>query len=146
MCDVGELLLQPGAILLANFERDGNVREKYNVVTDSPNIQVAEGYRDNIIGFGVDQRSLSGTHAPVAAAMGQPHRPVRTRFIALTPNFIRGIALYGKCGLFLSPVARSIRINPALDFGDSLLMVKDHLNHGQHAPNHNYGDWDEERP
>ena len=40
------------AMVLANFERDGNLREKYNVVTDSSNIQVAEGYRGNIIGFG----------------------------------------------------------------------------------------------
>ncbi len=39
-------------MLLANFSRDGNIREKYNVVTDSSNIKLAEGYRDNIIGFG----------------------------------------------------------------------------------------------
>jgi alpha,alpha-trehalase len=39
-------------MVLTNFERDGNVREKYNVVTDSSNIQLAEGYRGNIIGFG----------------------------------------------------------------------------------------------
>jgi len=40
------------SMVLANFERDANIREKYNVVTDSSNIQVAEGYRGNIIGFG----------------------------------------------------------------------------------------------
>lgn len=40
------------SMVLANFERDANIREKYNVVTDSSNIQLAEGYRDNIIGFG----------------------------------------------------------------------------------------------
>ena len=40
------------SMVLANFERDGNIREKYNVVTDSSNIQVAEGYRGNIVGFG----------------------------------------------------------------------------------------------
>ena len=39
-------------MILANFERDGTIREKYNVVTDSSNIAVAEGYRDNVIGFG----------------------------------------------------------------------------------------------
>jgi len=39
-------------MVLANFERDGTIREKYNVVTDSSNIAVAEGYRDNVIGFG----------------------------------------------------------------------------------------------
>jgi alpha,alpha-trehalase len=40
------------SMVLDNFERDGNIREKYNVVTDLSNIQVAEGYRGNIIGFG----------------------------------------------------------------------------------------------
>ena len=40
------------SMVLANFQRDGTIREKYNVVTDSSNIQVAEGYRSNVIGFG----------------------------------------------------------------------------------------------
>ena len=39
-------------MVLANFERDGTIREKYDVVADSSNIAVAEGYRDNVIGFG----------------------------------------------------------------------------------------------
>ncbi|MGH9501003.1 MAG: trehalase family glycosidase [Terriglobales bacterium] len=40
------------SMVLANFERDGNIREKYKVVTDSSNVKIAEGYRSNIIGFG----------------------------------------------------------------------------------------------
>jgi alpha,alpha-trehalase len=40
------------SMVLANFAREGNIREKYNVVTDSSNVKLAEGYRDNIIGFG----------------------------------------------------------------------------------------------
>ena len=40
------------SMVLDNFEREGNIREKYNVVTDSSNIRVAEGYQGNIIGFG----------------------------------------------------------------------------------------------
>jgi alpha,alpha-trehalase len=40
------------SMVLANFERDGNIREKYDVVTDSSNFKLTEGYRDNIIGFG----------------------------------------------------------------------------------------------
>jgi alpha,alpha-trehalase len=40
------------SMVLANFERDANIREKYNVATDSSNIVVAQGYRGNIIGFG----------------------------------------------------------------------------------------------
>src|SRR5580700_7490969 len=40
------------SMVLVNFERDANIREKYDVVADSSNIELAEGYRDNIIGFG----------------------------------------------------------------------------------------------
>ena len=40
------------SMVLDNFARDGNIREKYNVVSDSSNVQLREGYRDNIVGFG----------------------------------------------------------------------------------------------
>jgi len=40
------------SMVLANFERDGTIREKYNVVADSSNAAVAEGYRENVVGFG----------------------------------------------------------------------------------------------
>ena len=40
------------SMVLTNFVRDGNIREKYNVVTDSSNLKLSEGYRDNIVGFG----------------------------------------------------------------------------------------------
>jgi len=40
------------SMVLDNFARDGTIREKYDVVSDTSNIQLAEGYRDNIVGFG----------------------------------------------------------------------------------------------
>jgi alpha,alpha-trehalase len=40
------------SMVLDNFARDGTIREKYNVVSDSSKLQVAEGYRDNVVGFG----------------------------------------------------------------------------------------------
>jgi len=40
------------SMVLVNFGRDHNIREKYNVVTDSSNVEVAEGYRTNVVGFG----------------------------------------------------------------------------------------------
>lgn len=40
------------SVVLDNFARDGTIREKFDVVSDSSNIQLAEGYRDNIVGFG----------------------------------------------------------------------------------------------
>jgi len=38
--------------ILQNFERDGTIREKYNVVSGSANIDVATGYKSNVVGFG----------------------------------------------------------------------------------------------
>jgi alpha,alpha-trehalase len=38
--------------VLDNFERDGTMREKYNVVDGSANIKVATGYKSNVVGFG----------------------------------------------------------------------------------------------
>ncbi|MFY9562187.1 MAG: trehalase family glycosidase [Terriglobales bacterium] len=38
--------------VLENFQRDGTIREKYNVVTRSSESQVAVGYQANVIGFG----------------------------------------------------------------------------------------------
>ena len=38
--------------ILLNFERDGTIREKYNVVSGSANINVATGYKSNVVGFG----------------------------------------------------------------------------------------------
>ncbi len=38
--------------VLQNFQRDGTIREKYNVVNGSANIAVAAGYKSNVIGFG----------------------------------------------------------------------------------------------
>lgn len=35
-----------------NFTRDHTIREKFNVVTGSSEFQVAEGYRQNVVGFG----------------------------------------------------------------------------------------------
>ena len=35
-----------------NFRRDGNIREKYNVVTRSSEAHVELGYQMNVVGFG----------------------------------------------------------------------------------------------
>ena len=35
-----------------NFRRDGNIREKYNVVTKSSESHVELGYEMNVVGFG----------------------------------------------------------------------------------------------
>ena len=40
------------AMVLDNFQRDGTIREKYNVVTRSSEIPVTAGYAANVVGFG----------------------------------------------------------------------------------------------
>lgn len=40
------------AMVADNFRRDGTIREKYNVVTRSSEIQVTAGYAANVVGFG----------------------------------------------------------------------------------------------
>jgi alpha,alpha-trehalase len=38
--------------VLENFQRDGTIREKYNVVTRSSEANVTAGYKTNVVGFG----------------------------------------------------------------------------------------------
>ena len=38
--------------VLENFLRDGNIHEKYDVVTESSTTHIGEGYTQNVIGFG----------------------------------------------------------------------------------------------
>ena len=38
--------------VMENFQRDGTIREKYNVVTRSSESQVTVGYQENVVGFG----------------------------------------------------------------------------------------------
>jgi alpha,alpha-trehalase len=40
------------SVILENFRRDHTIREKYNVVTRSSETSVAEGYAQNVTGFG----------------------------------------------------------------------------------------------
>jgi alpha,alpha-trehalase len=40
------------SMVMENFARDGNIREKYDAVRRSSETQVAAGYHQNVIGFG----------------------------------------------------------------------------------------------
>ena len=40
------------SMVAENFRRDGNIREKYNVVTRSSEAHVELGYQMNVVGFG----------------------------------------------------------------------------------------------
>ena len=51
----------------ANYLRDGTIREKYNVISGSANIEVAAGYKANVIGFGW----TNGVYASLRALFSQ---------------------------------------------------------------------------
>jgi alpha,alpha-trehalase len=60
-----------------NFACDHTIHEKYNVVTASSDVQVATGYRENVVGFGwtnaayLKMKALlhdAGLHQPDAGA------------------------------------------------------------------------------
>jgi alpha,alpha-trehalase len=50
--DADRIALKFLSTVLENFQRDGTIREKYNVVTRSSESQVEVGYQSNVIGFG----------------------------------------------------------------------------------------------
>ena len=50
--DAQRLSQKFSATILENFQRDGTIREKYNVESGSANVKVAAGYKSNIVGFG----------------------------------------------------------------------------------------------
>jgi alpha,alpha-trehalase len=50
--DAARIAKEFDATVDAGFARDGTIREKYNVVSRSSNVQVTTGYKQNEIGFG----------------------------------------------------------------------------------------------
>lgn len=50
--DANRISAKFSATILDNFLRDGTIREKYNVVSGSANVEVATGYKSNVVGFG----------------------------------------------------------------------------------------------
>jgi alpha,alpha-trehalase len=50
--DAAHISLQFTATIRNNFACDHTIHEKYNVVTGSSDVQVAMGYRQNVVGFG----------------------------------------------------------------------------------------------
>jgi alpha,alpha-trehalase len=50
--DAGRVAATFSETIRQNFEHDGTIREKYNVVNGSANVEVATGYKSNVVGFG----------------------------------------------------------------------------------------------
>ncbi|MGD0443317.1 MAG: trehalase family glycosidase [Edaphobacter sp.] len=56
--------------ILQNFEHDGTIREKYNVVSGSANVEVAAGYKANVVGFGW----TNGVYLEMNDLLTHPHK------------------------------------------------------------------------
>jgi alpha,alpha-trehalase len=50
--DASRLAEKFSQTIVQNFQSDGTIREKYNVVSGSANVAVATGYKSNVVGFG----------------------------------------------------------------------------------------------
>jgi len=50
--DSGRVSTKFSQTIRQNFEHDATIREKYNVVSGSANVEVATGYKSNVVGFG----------------------------------------------------------------------------------------------
>jgi alpha,alpha-trehalase len=50
--DAGRVAAKFSQTIRQNYEHDGTIREKYNVVSGSANVEVATGYKSNVVGFG----------------------------------------------------------------------------------------------
>ena len=50
--DANRLAAEFLSTVLLNFQRDGTIREKYNVLTRSSETHIQAGYKENVVGFG----------------------------------------------------------------------------------------------
>ncbi|SNS82458.1 alpha,alpha-trehalase [Granulicella rosea] len=50
--DAARIATKFSATVLAGYRADGTIREKYNVVSGSADVQVETGYKSNVVGFG----------------------------------------------------------------------------------------------
>jgi alpha,alpha-trehalase len=57
-------------VIEENYQRDGTIREKYNMVTRSSETALTGGYKANVIGFGWTNGVYLGFVEPSAKAVG----------------------------------------------------------------------------
>jgi alpha,alpha-trehalase len=82
--------------ILTNFLHDGTIREKYNVVSGSANVEVATGYKSNVVGFGwtnaiylrMNELLMHTSQRHAAANQRNQQEPAPVSY-QLTINFVR---------------------------------------------------------
>ena len=89
--------------VLRNFTRDGTIREKYDVTTESSETHIGAGYAQNVIGFGwtngVFLELLSQLPPEMPARLNQPADPSKARSEAKSGE-------HGKVNLDATPQRR----------------------------------------
>ena len=74
--DASRIAQEFSKTILDNFEHDGTMREKYNVVDGSANVKVAAGYKSNVVGFGWTNAVYLKLHDVIAETPTAPATPV----------------------------------------------------------------------
>jgi alpha,alpha-trehalase len=72
--DSARLAAEFSQTIRENFVRDGTIREKYNVVSGSANVEVATGYKSNVVGFGW----TNGVYLEMNDLLTRPHKKAVT--------------------------------------------------------------------
>jgi len=72
--DAGRVAAEFSQTIRQNFVHDGTIREKYNVVSGSANVEVATGYKSNVVGFGW----TNGVYLQMNDLLTQPHKKAPT--------------------------------------------------------------------
>ena len=73
--DAGRVSAKFSQTIRQNFEQDGTMREKYNVVSGSANVEVATGYKSNVVGFGW----TNGVYLEMNDLLTHPHTKAASR-------------------------------------------------------------------
>jgi alpha,alpha-trehalase len=68
--DADRIATKFSGTILGNFLHDGTIREKYNVVSGSANVDVATGYKSNVVGFGW----TNGVYLQMSNLLGQAEK------------------------------------------------------------------------
>jgi len=99
--DANRIATKFSGTILDNFLRDGTIREKYNVVSGSANVDVATGYKNNVVGFGwtngvylqMNDLLARSTRRHAAASLDDDPDPIvyQLRIHRSVPNHRRGL-------------------------------------------------------
>lgn len=110
--DANRIATKFSGTILDNFLHDGTIREKYDVVSGSANVDVATGYKSNVVGFGwtngvylqMNGLLARSTRRHAAASLDDDPDPIvyQLRIHRPVPNHRRGLnrVMYHQTAVF----------------------------------------------